>query len=145
MTDREKMIEAINRVQAYGIMSNAFGGDLPVTNEMLADALIAAGYGEVEEAKRKAFVYSREIAHLDNKLKETEHRAEVAEKALPLQDDKALAFFEFSALCLLQARVDERLTEELDQGEIDVRNYMFVRSIIKEEIERYAQERGIIK
>lgn len=46
MTDREKMIEAINRVQAYGIMSNAFGGDLPVTNEMLADALIAAGIGD---------------------------------------------------------------------------------------------------
>lgn len=43
MTEREKMIEAINSVQAYGIMSNAFGGDLPVTNEMLADALIAAG------------------------------------------------------------------------------------------------------
>lgn len=65
-------------------------------------------------------------------------------EAMPLQDDKVLAFFEFNALCLLQARIDERLTEELDQGEIDIRNYMFVRSIIKEEIERYAQERGIL-
>ena len=65
--------------------------------------------------------------------------------AKPLQDDKALAFFEFNALCLLQARIDERLMEELDQGEIDIGNYMFVCSIIKEEIERYAQERGIIK
>ena len=64
--------------------------------------------------------------------------------AMPLQDDNALAFFEFNALCLLQVRIDERLTEELDQGEIDIRNYMFVRSIIKEEIERYAQERGIL-
>lgn len=63
--------------------------------------------------------------------------------AMPLQDDKALAFFEFNALCLLQVRIDKRLIEELDQGEIDIRNYMFVRSIIKEEIERYAQERGI--
>ena len=49
MTEREKMIEAINSVQAYGIMSNAFGGDLPVTNEMLADALIAAGIGDVHK------------------------------------------------------------------------------------------------
>lgn len=61
MTEREKMIEAINSVQAYGIMSNAFGGDLPVTNEMLADALIAAGIGDV---------------------KETQHRTEVTEWAL---------------------------------------------------------------
>ena len=49
-----------------------------------ADALIAAGIGDVKEAGRKAFVYSAEIAHLDNKLKEAEHRAEVAEKALDL-------------------------------------------------------------
>lgn len=63
--------------------------------------------------------------------------------AMPLQDDKALAFFEFNAMCLLQTRIDERLTEELDQGEIDIRNYMFVRSIIKEEIKRYARKRGI--
>lgn len=65
--------------------------------------------------------------------------------AMPLQDDNALAFFEFSALCLLQARIDERIIEEIDQCKIDVRNYMFVRSIMTEEIERYAQERGIIK
>ena len=64
--------------------------------------------------------------------------------AMPLQEDKALAFYEFNALCLLQVRIDERLMEELDQGEIDIRNYMFVRSIIAEEIERYAQERGIL-
>ena len=63
--------------------------------------------------------------------------------AMPFQDDKALAFAELNALCLLQVRIDERLTEELDQGEIDIGNYMFVRSIIMEEIERYAQKRGI--
>lgn len=63
--------------------------------------------------------------------------------AMPLQDDKALAFFEVNAMCLLQARIDKRLMEELDQGEIGIENYMFVRSIIKEEIERYAQKRGI--
>ena len=65
--------------------------------------------------------------------------------AMPLQDDNALTFLEFSALCLLQARLDERIIEEIDQCKIDVRNYMFVRSIMTEEIERYARERGIIK
>ena len=65
--------------------------------------------------------------------------------AMPLQDDNALALFEFSALCLLQTRIDERIIKEIDQCKIDVRNYMFVRSIMTEEIERYAQERGIIK
>lgn len=64
-------------------------------------------------------------------------------EAMPLQDDKVLAFFEVNAMCLLQARIDKRLMEELDQGEIGIENYMFVRSIIKEEIERYAQKRGI--
>lgn len=78
------------------------------------------------------------IKRLIKKKSSTKHNG-----AMPLQDDKALAFFEFNALCLLQVRIDERLTEELDQGEIDIGNYMFVRSIITEEIERYAQERGI--
>lgn len=64
--------------------------------------------------------------------------------AIPLQDDNVLAFFEFNAMCLLQTRIDERLIEEIDQGEIDDRNYMFVRSIITEEIKRYAHERGIL-
>ena len=43
-----------------------------------ADALIAAGIGDVKETERKAFVYSEEIVHLDKKLKEAQHRAEVA-------------------------------------------------------------------
>lgn len=61
MSEREKMIEAINSVQAYGIMSNAFGGDLPVTNEMLADALIAAGIGDISEWKHRAEVAERPL------------------------------------------------------------------------------------
>lgn len=40
------------------------------------DALIAAGIGDVNEAERKAFVYSKEIAYLDKKLKETERAVE---------------------------------------------------------------------
>lgn len=41
----------------------------------------AAGIGDVKEAERKAFVYSEEIAHLDKKLKDAEHRAETLEHA----------------------------------------------------------------
>ena len=48
----------------------------------IADALIAAGIGDVLEEKSKAFVYANEIAYLDNQLKEYKHRAEVAERAL---------------------------------------------------------------
>ena len=49
---------------------------------MYADALIAAGIGDVKETERKAFVYSEETVHLDKKLKEAQRRAEVAEMAL---------------------------------------------------------------
>lgn len=50
--------------------------------DCVADALIAAGIGDVKETERKAFVYSEEIVHLDKKLKEAQHRAEVAERAV---------------------------------------------------------------
>ena len=97
MTERDKIIEAINSVQAYGIMSNAFGGDLPVTNEMLADALIAAGIGDVTEWKERANkhrvrvlpdgtikqLYSaEEVEDINRQREEYKHRAEVAERAL---------------------------------------------------------------
>lgn len=73
--------------------------------DKLADALIAAGIGDVKEAEmaanryemlysmqardmalaeRKAFTYAAEIEHLNNKLNEDEHRAKVAERALEL-------------------------------------------------------------
>lgn len=70
MTEREKIIEVIAPyVSAYG------------DDDAIANALIAAGIGDVEEAKRKVFVYSREIMHLDGILKGAELRAKVAEKA----------------------------------------------------------------
>ena len=89
MTDREKMIEAINSVQAYGIMSNAFGGHLPVTNEMLADALIAAGIGDTTNIIVENEVLQRDVDNLMRTLEEgteefqeVQHRADVAERAL---------------------------------------------------------------
>ena len=69
MTEREKIIEAINSVQAYGIMSNASGGDLPVANEMLADKLIEAGFRNVADWKHRAEVAERALLFLcDNTM-----------------------------------------------------------------------------
>lgn len=88
MTEREKVIEAINSVQLYGIMSNAFGGDLPVTNEMLADALIAAGIGDMSKQRLlvgkdgtvKQLYSGEEVEKIVNERDEYKHRAEVVEE-----------------------------------------------------------------
>lgn len=77
MTERDKIIEAINSVQAYGIMINAFGEDLPVTNEMLADALVAAGIGDISKWQLMSKVLHNQI--IENS-REEKHRAEVAER-----------------------------------------------------------------
>lgn len=88
MTERDKMIEAINSVQAYGIMINAFGEDLPVTNETLADALIAAGLAadvqSLAEGNCVLYVKGKGFMRLYNEqdLNEMIHRAEVAEERL---------------------------------------------------------------
>lgn len=87
MTDREKIIETINGVQVYGIMRNAFGGDLPVTNEMVADTLIAAGIGDVQslvDGTCVLYVKDKGIMRLYNEqdINKMIHRAEVAESEL---------------------------------------------------------------
>lgn len=77
MTEREKIIEAINSVQAYGIMSNAFSGSL-FTNEILADKLIEAGIGDVEEIKKEAEYWKNEAttarADIDDAVEEITKR-----------------------------------------------------------------------
>lgn len=70
--------------------------------ERIADALIAAGIGDVKEAERKSFVFKNELAFTIHraraaelvaeaaaetgieKIAEMKHRAEVAERALDL-------------------------------------------------------------
>lgn len=88
MTEQE-LREKIVKIALNTSWTDMFGDHYSIGESAanaIADALIAAGIGDVKEAERKAFVYSAEITHLDNKLKETEHRAEVAERAL----DKAV-------------------------------------------------------
>lgn len=82
MTEREKIIKVIDEWASKAVTTNKFDGASvynPYNAAELADTLIAAGIGDVEEAKRKAFVYNREITHLDGILKGAERRAELAE------------------------------------------------------------------
>lgn len=86
------------------IMSNVWSLPVPCTAERkferIADALIEDVVGDVKEAERKAFVYSKEITHLDKKLQEARCRVEVAERALKnacvrlTSDDGVLCSFE---------------------------------------------------
>lgn len=87
MTGREKIIEAIDSAQVYGIMRNAFGEDLPVTNEMLADKLIEAGIGDVQslvDGTCVLYVKDKGFMRLYNEqdINKMIHRADVAERAL---------------------------------------------------------------
>ena len=113
MTEREKIIEAINSVQAYGIMSNAFGGDLPVTNEILADKLIEAGFGYVKDLKAKLRSKEIYIHEQDEVIKDYKHRAAVAEKAL-------FDFYKKNACNPLVCAGGERNGATLQQTEKDV-------------------------
>ena len=94
MNEREKIAQIIaehlcsqgkSHKRLYGSERMCYSRDNFAECEKVSkcvDALIAAGIGDVNEEKSKAFVYANEIAYLDNQLKEYKHRAEVAERAL---------------------------------------------------------------
>lgn len=65
---KKKIVEILEETE-YEWTEEKNGYILQIFYDKLADALIAAGIGDVKEAGRKAFVYSAEIAYLDNKLK----------------------------------------------------------------------------
>lgn len=71
---KNKIIGIISTVLLSKVMKEKYilkCGDI----ERIADALIAAGIGDVKEAERKSFVFKNELAF-------TIHRAEVAERAV---------------------------------------------------------------
>lgn len=132
MTEREKIIEAINSVQAYGIMSNAFGGDLPVINEMLADKLIEAGFGYVKDLKTKLrskvdYIHEQDdvikgyklragvaeffLALIDYQFEKMKHRSEVAERALLFLCDKTMS--DVSVMIFPSTKTQVRNNQEL--------------------------------
>lgn len=121
--------------------------------EHIADALIAAGIGDVKEAERKAFVYSEEIIHLDKELKEAElerkayevasnqyriwfeeqkDRAEVAEKALYL--------CETAYILSLNHRATEGISGQAIASDLGVHKF-FIKQAEKELAEGKSEKR----
>lgn len=97
MTEREKIAETIVQIRGYTVLQAA----------QIADTLIAAGIGDVKEAKRKAFVYNREITHLDGILKGAERRAEVAEKEFKKTEHRAeVAEMALKIVCRMQENLN---------------------------------------
>ena len=75
---KKKIVEIINDGIIHG--EDNFGVPTSKTIESIADALIAAGMGEVEIA-RKISIAATKVAILEA-AKAAEHRAEVAERAV---------------------------------------------------------------
>lgn len=123
------MTEQETRKKIAEIMERVWYAPVPCTierkHEAIADALIAAGIGDVGEYKKEKFVYRCEIAFLDKKINELEHSAEVAERALKNlmlenvkseaneNDDELMIEINSNMLCnLYLKRAEEELAEE---------------------------------
>ena len=68
MSDREKIIEIIKKKGTYNGKSLSFDYYV-IQDEDFADALIAAGFGDVEEWKRRAEKAERNAAEWKNRVK----------------------------------------------------------------------------
>ena len=105
MTNEElkKKIKEILRKRMTELLGSCHTDEIPLTEEgaeailfyadEFADALIAAGIGDVKEAEMAANRYemlykmqSRDMALAERKAYKSEHRAEVAERALQIAD-----------------------------------------------------------
>lgn len=94
MTEREKIIKVIDEWANKAVKANKFDGASvynPHNAAELADALIAAGIGDVKdveaEANRYEMLYklqNRDMALAERRAHDVEHRAQVAENELKL-------------------------------------------------------------
>ena len=89
MNDREKIIEIIKRNGTYNGRSLSFDYYVVQTDD-LADALIAAGIGDVKELQLDKKAYEAASNHYRILFEEAERRAEVAEKALSWLCDETM-------------------------------------------------------
>ena len=85
---KEKIVEVVLNSEITGIQIRAITGGYSMANN-IADALIAAGIGDVKdveaEANRYEMLYklqNRDMALAERRAHDAEHRAEVAERAL---------------------------------------------------------------
>lgn len=133
MTEREKIIKVIDEWANKAVKANKFDGASvynPHNAAELADALIAAGIGDVSELKKHRVVVEKslipeddnayvlpnipptvkqlysgeEVEQIVKKREEYKHRAEVAERALK----KLASFFAHNAKFLKDEREKER-------------------------------------
>lgn len=89
MTDREKIIEILKQTSDIWKEEERHGYIVSVDLEKIADELIEAGFGDVKEVKMVANRYemlynmqARDMVLTKRKACDSEHRAEVAERAL---------------------------------------------------------------
>lgn len=82
---KKKIVEVVLNSEITGIQIRAITGGVSTANS-IADALIAAGIGEVKESENKAtaaeLVAQAAASTAIKKIAEWKHRAEVAERAL---------------------------------------------------------------
>ena len=82
---RAKIIEVISTWAGVAVQSNKLDGASvynPYNAESLADALIAAGIGDVKELQLDKKAYEAASNHYRILFEEAQRRAEIAEKAL---------------------------------------------------------------
>ena len=104
MTEREKIIKVIDEWASKAVTANNFDGASvynPYNAVELADALIAAGIGDVKTAQE---IGASATAMAVFEAAQAEHRAEVAERALK----KLASFFAHNAKFLKDEREKER-------------------------------------
>lgn len=97
---KNKMVKVLRELRAYKpIVTNDYGLQIIscTTDREIADALIAAGFGDVKEAEAEANRYemlykmqSRDMALLERKVHEAEHRAKVLGRTLAIMKGKGL-------------------------------------------------------
>ena len=114
---KKKIVEILDnniRWQPYYYISRGIVYEDDLKN--IADALIAAGIGDVKDAEAEANRYemlyqmqSRDMALAERKAYESEHRAEVAERALELM---ARGECTFASPEYYKKQADKELAEE---------------------------------
>ena len=104
MAEREKIIEILKQTSDIWKEEERYGYIVSVDLEKIAaDALIAAGIGDVKEAKFESDHYRRMWQGALVELKQAEHRAEVAERAF---DNTMKVFHEILSAIFPDTKID---------------------------------------
>lgn len=118
MTEREKIIKIIEKNGTYNGRSLSFDYYV-IQPDDLADALIAAGIGDVKsweisdaDKERSSINYYCEMREWKDKCKETEHRAEVAEKMFNILYEETSEYMKVLSKEWYKYQAEKELEEE---------------------------------